>query len=210
MQQYFSARPLRSCMVVLLLPLFLAACAARPPAPAPDRPADELFEERVNRLIAYSDWRTAGRAGFRTAEESASMSIEWRQEGERWGLDLRGPLGTGSVRLRGDDNSVVLRGSDGTVTEAGDAQDLLYRYTGYNMPVEVLRDWLRGMPSMDYDYQLELDDYGRPTELEQSGWRIRYIAWTSENGTYLPERVLMDGPDISVRAVLRDWELSGD
>lgn len=201
---------LRLHSMVLMLPFLLTACAVRPPTPAPDQPAEQLFEQRVDHLLTYPKWRTSGRAGFRTDQDSASMSIEWRQDESRWMLDLRGPLGTGSVRLQGDDQSVVLRGSDGTVEEAGDAQELLYRYTGYDMPVEVLRDWLRGMPSAEYAYTLDLDEYGRPTTLEQLGWRIRYTAWTLVDGAYLPVRVFMDGADISVRAVLRDWELERD
>ncbi|MEX0731052.1 MAG: lipoprotein insertase outer membrane protein LolB [Aquisalimonadaceae bacterium] len=200
----------RLWLLAVVLPCVLVACAVRPPEPTPELPAEVLYEQRISRLTAYNHWRTSGRAAFNTEQDNASMSMQWRQTENHWVLDLRGPLGSGSVRLEGNAAGVVLRGSDGTVEEADDGQELLYRYTGYAIPVDVLRDWLRGMPSPEYDVELEMDEYGRPTELEQLGWHIRYTAWSSINGTYMPARISMEGPGIDVRASLREWELGRD
>lgn len=202
--------PARRWLLVPLLPLFLTACAVRPPEPEPDVSSQALFEERVNRLLAVDHWRTGGRAGFNTPDDNATVSMNWRQAGDRWVLDLRGPFGSGSLRMQGGDGGVVLRSSDGTVEQAEDAQELLYRSTGYDLPVEVLRDWLRGIPSTDFDARVQLDDLGRLTELEQLGWRIQYTAWTLVDGVYLPVRVFMDGPGINIRAALREWSLGRD
>jgi len=193
---------------LLLVLTLLAGCAVQPPLP--DEPPQQLLEERINGLLALSDWRTSGRVGITTAEDSVTMSMDWEQRGEAWMLDLRGPLGTGSVRMRGDAGNVVLRGSDGAVDEAADAQELLYRQTGLDMPVDVLRDWLRGIPSTEHDATLEIDDFGRLTELEQLGWQVQYTSYRRVGGIDMPVRMQMDGPGIRLRASLRTWDFDPD
>lgn len=195
----------------LLCVLVIPGCAVRPPEPPPDRPAQELFEQRNAQVLTYERWRTSGRAAFTTEHDNATLSVAWRQQDpSTWQLDLRGPLGTGSVRLQGEADGVELRASDGTVETAGSARNLLFRHTGYDLPVDVLRDWLRGIPADDFDADVGLDAYGRPSTLRQLDWDITYTAWRKVNGVSMPERITLEGPDIRIRAVLRDWELNRD
>lgn len=193
---------------VLLLTALLAGCATQPPPP--DRPADELHAERVEALAGMTRWETSGRMAINTPSDNVTVSLDWREAGSDWRLDMRGPFGSGAVRLQGDTAGVSLRTADGHEDYATDAGELLAHYTGYELPMSVLRDWVRGLPGEGPEYTLELDDFGRPEVLEQMGWTIRYTGWTESDGVAMPSRLTLDGPDINLRASLRRWELGRD
>lgn len=198
------ARPLLLSAMVLLL----GACAVRPPEP--DISPEDLFQDRLEVLAGLSGWAASGRAGISAGDEAASMSLEWRQLAGDWQLDLRGPLASGAVRLQRTADGVTLRTSDGQRDTADDAQALLYRYTGFDLPVEVLQDWLIGIPAPEYDARLDLDDDGLPLRVEQLGWTIQYTAYERVNGVQMPIRVFMDGPGVAVRVAVSRWELLRD
>ena len=195
-------------LLLLILAAVLAGCATQPPPP--DRPAEELFAERVEALGAMQRWQTTGRMAINTPSENVTVSLDWRETGEAWRLDMRGPFGSGAVQLQGNAQGVTLRTADGREDFAMDAGELLYHYTGYQLPMHVLRDWVRGLPAADQEHDLDLDEFGRPQTLEQLGWSIRYTGWTEANGVQVPSRMTLDGPDINLRASLRSWELARD
>ncbi|MCC5858700.1 MAG: outer membrane lipoprotein LolB [Ectothiorhodospiraceae bacterium] len=190
------------------LGLLLAACAT--PRPEPAVPPEALFEDRLDALAALSGWAVSGRAGISAGTEAATMSLDWRQMAGDWQLDLRGPLASGSVRLQRTAAGVSLRTGDGRSDQADDAQALLHRYTGFDLPVEVLQDWLIGIPAPEYDARLDLDDDGLPVRVEQLGWVIQYTAYDRVNGVQMPVRVFMDGPGVAVRVSVSRWELFRD
>jgi outer membrane lipoprotein LolB len=56
---------------------------------------------------------------------------------------------------------------------------------------------------------LETDSEGRLTRLEQNGWIIQYLIYapTSIPGLDLPERVIAQHQDLSVKLVIEQWTL---
>ncbi len=193
-------RPLFLAVLVLLL----AACAARPPVT--DSP-ERLFEQRLARLAALEGWEASGRIGLRTPEESVALSMDWVQEGGDWRLNLRGPLAAGSMRLQGGPGEVSLRTSEGVRDTGPDARTLLVRHTGHDFPADVLRDWLMGIPSPDYDADLDLDAYGRPERIRQLGWDVEYQAYRGIGQLDMPMRMDLHGPGLRVRVVVSEWNL---
>lgn len=192
-------------LAVPMLAALIAGCATQPDRDDATRQA--LFEDRQEELEALSAWQATGRAGITTPDESASLSMEWRQAGETYRLDLRAPMGAGSFRLQGDGQGVVLQTSDGVTDSASDPADLLFRYTGFDLPVDVLPWWLRGIPAPGIEVTaMELDRHGRIERMEQAGWSIEYAAYDTSNSLDLPVRLFLEGEGINLRAHIRDWE----
>ncbi len=196
-------------LVLIGLVLGLAGCAAVP-EPDTDR-REAAFEERRAALETMTNWRASGRAGITTPDESVALSMEWSQVDDAYRLDMRGPMGAGSFRLQGDDQGVILRTSDGGTETAADAAELLRRYTGLDLPVEVLPWWLRGLPAPGPEVvAMELDEQGRVQRLEQAGWEVTYDGYDARGGAVdLPVRLDLQGPGISLRAHIRSWETDG-
>ncbi|ABI55636.1 lipoprotein insertase outer membrane protein LolB [Alkalilimnicola ehrlichii MLHE-1] len=193
-------------LIAGLAALVLSACATLP-EPVDDPKA--RYQEAVERLRAQTDWDASGRAALRTADDAGSLSLEWRQRGETYQVDLRAPLGAGSARLEGGPEGVWLTTSAGDREYAPDPETLVAWFTGYQVPVSALRYWLRGLDAPGPEVErLDLDPAGRPERLHQAGWEVVYRDWSQTNGLPLPRRLDISRGEDSVRVVIRDWSLA--
>ena len=46
----------------------------------------------------------------------------------------------------------------------------------------------------------------RLARLEQDGWQVNYLAYRNEDGYALPERIRLEGRDLQVTLVIKDWQ----
>jgi len=188
--------------------LLLAGCAgpAVVPVPSPER----TWSERQVALAGLSDWSLAGRLGISDGDEAWQLKLFWRQRPGGFHIDLAGPFGAGAVKLQGDAQGVVLRDGEGHRWQARDAQQLLWQHTGILMPVDGLAWWIRGLPTPRQDRRrLVLDAAGRLAELQEDGWRIRFLEYMAVDGLELPRHLLIRRDEVEVRVVVDRWRLDG-
>jgi outer membrane lipoprotein LolB len=70
-----------------------------------------------------------------------------------------------------------------------------------------LKFWIKGIPEPGIAAEnLLLDDQGRLTDMQQSGWRISISRYTDFNGTQLPSRLFMHNDRFQLRLVVDDWK----
>jgi len=65
---------------------------------------------------------------------------------------------------------------------------------------------VRGLPAPDSRSRLSLDGASRLARLEQDGWQVNYLAYRDEDGYALPERIRLEGRDLQVTLVIKDWQ----
>lgn len=193
-------------LLLVALALGLAGCGVNPPQPESQGDAKPIVDWQPP--AAPNDWRLRGRAAIRVPDESGTVSVDWRQSGERYRLDMRGTLGAGAMRLEGRPGRVVLRRSNGERLVANNAQRLLSRTTGFDLPVERLVWWLRGQPVPDIAGTVRLDDRNRPAQLMQDGWQVTYDRWQQAGEYELPGRLSVKRDDIRVRLVVSQWDIA--
>lgn len=194
-------------LLLLLFLTFLSGCATvqRPPEGAEAR-----WEQRRHRLLALQEWGLTGRVAIRTELETWALSLRWRQHGSRFDVMLVAPFGQGSARLEGDDGEVTLRSSRlaGPV-RADDPQRLLEETLGWEIPVDALRYWVRGLPAPGGSDELRLDEEGRMVHLLQGGWEVEVGRYVREGALSLPRRVFLSRAGDSVRLVVERWQVGG-
>ncbi|WP_163063427.1 outer membrane lipoprotein LolB, partial [Acinetobacter baumannii] len=72
-----------------------------------------------------------------------------------------------------------LEGLAGGPRDGEDAQQLLLEATGWDIPVNQLPAWIRGLVAGDAagPETVERDGEGRPRRMQQMGWQVQYLDW---------------------------------
>jgi outer membrane lipoprotein LolB len=179
----------------LFLTLLLTACAATPPLGS-SRSAAE-----------FTDWQLDGRIALTHGEQGWHASLLWLERADGYQLKLSGPLGQGGFQLAGDENGVVLVDAEGHSSYARDGDALLVQTTGWHLPVEGMRYWVRGLPVPDVEARSVYDESGRLSRLEQSGWIINYQRYQLVEDVAVPSKMQLERDDVSVRLVIKQWQL---
>ncbi len=210
---------MKSAVVVFGLAALVAGCATAPLIPPVENPA-ATWQLRQAQLRPITAWNIQGRLAMRTAEEGWQASLDWMREGGRHRIDLTGPLGRGHLRLTRDEQGAELRDADQHRWRAENPEQLLYRVTGWQVPLDGLNYWVLGLPWPGSAADQELDPQGRLKSLVQSGWDVRFMEYTRYGSLELPSKLFIkrhdggmnDGPanhaTLEVRLVIERWTLN--
>ena len=71
--------------------------------------------------------------------------MHWTQRPGSLRIELRGPLGSGLVRLQQDAGGATLTDNGRNVYRAESIEDLLFDATGWHIPLDGLTYWIRGL-----------------------------------------------------------------
>lgn len=190
--------------------LLTSACTTVPvETPLHGTDPQKAWQMRQPALAAIKVWRLSGRVAVSQDEQAWNLNLEWQQDGDEFEIILNGPFGAGKVKLIGNAYGVLLRDSDEQVFYADNAQTLLFKHTGVNMPVEGLRYWIVGLTSPHQQKKPLLDAQGRLDYLEDDNWQVKFKRYTDVSGMQLPNKVFIVEPhdDIDVRLVVDNWKL---
>lgn len=187
--------------------LFTAGCATQPDAPPPAT----RWEAYRDHAAALTEWQLSAKVALRWSGGAESASLAWSQHGGRSVVDLSGPLGAGAARITHEDGRLhVERGGEHRVYDSS-TPDTLAAATGWPIPVDALRFWLRGLPDPTQALErLTLQD-GRAREIRQGGWVISYAGYTAVGKGSLPTALRLNRPadDIRLRLVNGRWTTQG-
>lgn len=175
---------------LLILVAFIAGCAT-PVALPPVTDVDAAWQLRQAALKPVTAWHIQGRLALRAADQGWHATLNWERDGERHRLDFTGPLGRGHLRLRQDDRGAELQDAEQRIWRADNAEALLYRATGWRVPLDGLNYWIVGLPSSDSVSKQQLDAQGRLKRLAQSGWDIQFLEYTHFGSFDLPSKLFI-------------------
>ena len=213
-------RSAHACVVAACL--VLAACVGRPVRQAPPvAPGTALAtqEAREAALRADADWSLAGRVALANGRRGGSGRLEWRQAGDHYSVSLSAPITRQSWRLGTGPEGATLEGLEGGPRHGPDPAALLLQSTGWQIPLEALPAWLRGVRAAGLGpATLAFGEDGRLATMEQGGWTITYADWrlpglpagttaTGEDpGVALPHRLEAVRGEARVRLVVDAWD----
>lgn len=192
-------------IISLLLALLLSACSTTPITPVADNTREQLWQLRQQQLQQLTHWQLSGRLAVQQAHEAWHMSLEWKQLGEGYTLNIIAPLGQGSMRLEGDPEQVTMSTDEGESFVSDDPELLLYQQLGWKVPISALRYWVLGLAAPGAQ-QHSLDEQGRLTRLQQAGWEIAFIDYRPQHGTELPRKVFVENHRAKVKLVVSRWQ----
>ena len=187
--------------------LLLAACQS---AVKPDNDVANM-QRQVDREAVLKDrnnWSFRGRVAISDGNQAGTVKMFWQQLGEQFDIEISLPISNQKYRLRNDGQRVRLE-SYGIATIEGDsAEAVLMQVTGWRIPFEDMRLWLRGMRSNNTT-AIEFAPAGLPASFREKGWLVGYRAWDS-SAMPMPVKVFAstnnNGKSASVRLQIESWE----
>ncbi len=186
----------------------LAGCAGLLPQESLDQgqgnPA--LWQQHRQQVAQIDGWQISGKVGIRAPQDSGSGTLFWLQRQDYFDIRLSGPLGRGAARLTGHPGETVLDAANQGRYQAASPAALLEAQRGWRLPVSHLLWWVRGLPAPDSKSQLSLNSSSQLGQLQQDGWQIDYLAYTEQNGYVLPQRLKLQGHNLQVTLVIKDWQ----
>ena len=136
--------------------------------------------------------------------------MRWQQTDNDYDLRLFGPLGGTVLSIKGGEDYVFLTTDKGETFSERSAAGLIYRQTGWDIPVDGLRYWSRALVLPEVPAKQVFDHSGRLSELRQSDWTIYYEDYRLIDDLEMPRKIRLENAHFTVKLILRDWQLSPD
>ncbi len=192
-------------ILAVFLPLLLVACV---PAVRLKADAGLLDAQRVReRTLAGTDhWALQGRLGVSDGHEGGSGNFSWTQDGDHYVFVLRAPITGKSFRLSGSPAGALLEGLEGGPLRGRDAEALMRKALGWEVPLRDLQAWVRGLRADGGPAELSFGANRLPALLRQDGWSVDYRAWDESRQPPLPTKVYAAKPPYTVRLSIESWQ----
>jgi len=187
------------------LPLLLAACV---PAVRMKGDAGLLGAQQAReQALAHADhWVLQGRLGVSDGKTGGTGSFSWTQNGDQYVFVLRGPAISGmNFRLSGGPDGALLEGLDGGPVHGSDAEVLMHKALGWDVPLRDLRAWVLGLRADSGPAELSFGTDRLPSLLQQDGWAVDYREW---DATREPPKVYAGKPPYKVRLSIESWQFN--
>ena len=156
-------------------------------------------------------WNLDGKVAMRYKTDNWNFGVNWAQTGAKNSvINIKNPFTGATVALiTQNNNKVSLQSSDGKVYQDTNAEKLLKRQAGIDLPLGGLVYWARGVMAPQYKKgSVILDNAGRPTQISQENWLIKYPRY--ENATYnsLPKKIVLTrkADAVYVKMIAKKWQ----
>lgn len=175
-----------------------------------DAPVNTEWEQRKAVLEALKHWEFTGSINVRDASEAHSSRIRWRQQGQQYRINLWGTFNIGATEINGRPGEVRIeqQGEEPIVTDS--PRDMLYDRIGYELPVDELNYWIKGIPAPGKAEALNFADNTQLLGFEQAGWRVEYLGYTNLGAESLPTRIRIQKEPLRLDLTRLNWTLFAD
>jgi outer membrane lipoprotein LolB len=193
-------------LLAVVLPLLLVACV---PAVRMKGDAAQLDAQRAReqQLAGADHWTLLGRLSISDGKGGGgSGSLTWKQDGERYTFEIRGPAISGAnFRLTGGPEGALLEGLREGPLRGPDAEALMRKALGWEVPLSDLRAWVLGLRADSGAAELDFGADRLPSLLQQDGWTVDYREWDATHQPPLPKKVFAQKLPYKVRLSIESW-----
>jgi outer membrane lipoprotein LolB len=195
-------------VLAALAPLLLAACA---PQQVVRHTGDTVSigqqDSREQQLAKTDHWTLVGRLAVSSDRDSGTGNVTWTQDGDHYAFEMRAPITGRSFRLTGGPDGALLEGLDGGPQRGANAESLMQRVLGWDVPLDELRAWVLGVRASGTTSQMNFGDDHLLSELQQDGWTVTYLTWDTTRQPPLPTLIRAEKAPFKVKLVVQSWTL---
>jgi outer membrane lipoprotein LolB len=191
----------RLAAAAILAILLLGGCASTPQAPETGARPD---------AAALTHWTASGRLALASGDEGGSGSFVWSQREGVTELDIRGPLGAGSLQVIATDETLSVADGAGRTLDPDAARAYLQSRLGADVPWGRLRYWMLGVPWPGEPARVSEAGASPWRVIEQSGWKIGYEDFVATAHGSLPQRFTASRETVRVKVIVDRWTMPSD
>lgn len=194
---------------LFLFAMLLSACATRPQAP--EGPVN--LPAQLIKLDAIKQWNINGKLALREPEKSVSANLRWQVNDPLFTFRLSNFLGVTLVDMEQGPNGARLEADDEVYTDQS-ATTLLYQTTGWDIPLDQLLSWVKGVPRSGDAYTLNgngLLQQLQPGCRQCAGWQVDYAQYGQVNDVWLPHNIKLTNtaqPEQWIKIRISQWTLN--
>ena len=187
---------------LLLFCVLLAACSA-----TTTKEPGLTGLDRQQFLESIHVWSFTGRVALSDGKDGGSGSLEWRQDESALNIEFRGALGRGAWMLESTGDHAKLQTGKGDTFQSHDATYLVSRHVGWQVPMDALPYWVRGLAVPGSQAQIVSGEDGLPQSLSQLDWQISYGRWEADYEPVMPVRITASRGQYSLKLIVRHWDI---
>jgi outer membrane lipoprotein LolB len=189
-----------------LIMLLLAGCSGLDQR----EPTSTSWQTHSEHLKLLQQWTAKGKIAIRAPHASESASLVWQQDNQDTYLQLSGPLGIGATVIHSNGKELEIHQGDEHRAIDISTPDAIALNTGWDLPLQALTYWLKGIPAPASKVQrLEVDPQ---TELLQSlwqdDWEVNYQQYEQFQGFTLPTRLKIQRGETRAKIIISNWQTS--
>jgi len=170
-----------------------------------------LWAKRNRQLLNAKSWVLDGKVAMRYKVDNWNFGVNWKQTGANNAvINIKNPFTGATVALiTQNNNKVSLQAADGKIYQDTNAEKLLKRQAGIELPLSGLVYWARGIMAPQYKKgTFTLDSAGRPTQIVQENWLIKYPRYENASYNSLPKKIVLTRKKdaVYVKMIAKKWQ----
>ncbi|PIZ04756.1 MAG: outer membrane lipoprotein LolB [Gammaproteobacteria bacterium CG_4_10_14_0_8_um_filter_38_16] len=161
-------------------------------------------------LAKIKFWMIDGAFGIkRIGYQPVIANYRWQQFNQGYRIHIVSSLGLYSAEIYRAKNKVTLWKNGTHAMTAHTPEGLMHKALGWSLPLSELTYWIRDMPAPQKQgtYKVRYDDFGHLTALQQDGWTLHYGSFITKDDIDLPQAIVMERYNMSVKIVIKTWTL---
>ena len=195
---------------IALLLLLLSACV---PLQKQAGPTIQLtppsWPAHQSKMASIDSWQLKGKLAYRNDVDSGSAWFDWTQHGDNFTIYLSGPFGVGTVQISGNAQAITLSQPGEADISSHSSNALTQRLFGWQLPVEQMRYWARGIPANTSGRALEtFNKEGLLATLQEDGWQININRYQAGPRGPLPGKIKGSSNELTFTLLLKTWSFS--
>jgi outer membrane lipoprotein LolB len=193
---------------MLLVVVLLGACSTTRLPQLEESERLQLYQVKSGQLSALNGWSIEGKLAVSNDKDGGSGKFFWSKNEAGSRMDFHGTLGRGAWKLSADAHGAELIQADGTIHRADSIDQLVRDHVGWDIPVESMSWWIRGLNTPGNFRKRTIDVQGNISVLLQDGWTVEYGRYRDFEGVSLPVRLDARQGEWIVKLVIRSWTLA--
>jgi outer membrane lipoprotein LolB len=152
-------------------------------------------------------WYLRGQVYLITPTQRQSSTLIWQKTATQEDVTLLSGLGTTILQLTQLPQKATLA-INGKTYHSQHAEQLLYQFTQWRMPLEHMHLWLKGHPNLP-ESNIIRDTNGRiisfKTHIAQKQWQVSYPKWHIQHGANMPKIIVIQQGKMRLKFNIKEW-----